>query len=638
MNTLIIAEKPSVGRDIARVVGAKAKGNGFLCGGGFVVSWAIGHLVSLAEPEDYDPALKRWREASLPIVPQGMRLKPINKTQDQLNVLRGLLAREDVREIVCATDSGREGELIFRYIYLLLECKKPFKRLWISSMTDDAIREGLAKMRDGSEYDNLFKSARCRSEADWLVGINATRAFTLRYGTLLSVGRVQTPTLALLAAKQKEIDAFVSKQYYEVCADFKTGQEEHYQGTYFEHPPRALPSPEEVGQKPELGDARNTQIDSVERAGVVADAVKGRPAEITEAQTQTKRQSPPLLYDLTELQREANRRYGYTAAAVLETAQALYEKRKLITYPRTDSRHLSTDIAPKLEGILRKLEYYQEFVASIPANGIGQVLRPGGRVIDDGKVSDHHAIIPTGARASGLSAAEQDVYDLLVRRFIQVFLPEYIYEATTLVTRVTCKDESYYHFLSHGKVVVQHGWVGLNPPAGQKPPKEAAPLPKLETGQHTTCIAAKAQRKKTQPPKAFTEATLLSAMEHAGRFVEDEELRHSLKEGGLGTPATRASIIERLIQVGYVRRAKKTLAITPKGAFLIDVVPAELKTPETTGRWEKGLGSIAQGKLTSERFMQSIERYVCYIVDFARNSSVDAEFQEEDTSRKRIKG
>ncbi|MCL2616052.1 MAG: DNA topoisomerase III [Defluviitaleaceae bacterium] len=637
---LILAEKPSVARDIARVLGVRGKGDGFLFGDQYIVTWAVGHLVTLAEPEDYNPAYKKWHPDTLPIIPDQIKLKPISKTKDQLGVIKKLFSQSDVGTIICATDSGREGELIFRYIYDIIGSRKPVKRLWISSMTDEAIREGFSNLKDGAAYDNLAASAKCRSHADWLVGINASRAFTLKYDVLLSVGRVQTPTLALLVARAQEIDDFVPKEYYEVAADFTTEIGAGYYGTYFE-----LEAAESGS-----GQTRQTRIDSGQRAKEIAAAASGKPATISELTTEEKRQPPPLLYDLTELQREANRRFGYSAQKTLDIAQSLYEKRKLITYPRTDSRYLSTDMKPKLPGILQKLakaDAYTEFVAMAQQSGSSA----GKRVVDDSKISDHHAIIPTATTPNlqALSSDERDIYDLVARRFIQVFCPNYVYRVTTVVTSVH-KDGSVYNFVSKGKIVAQEGWMALNPPqatakAGKTPKAKAKSeeieddqaLPQLSQSESVHCTAAKAVQKRTQPPKPYNEATLLSAMEHAGRFVEDEDLRERLKESGLGTPATRAATIERLIEVGYVTRAGKTLVPTEKGRKLVAAVPPELKTPETTGKWEKGLGSIAKGTLGSERFMQSIGRYVHYIVEFTRNTGSNISFPE-DVARKAARG
>ena len=633
---LILAEKPSVARDIARVLGVRQKGDGFLFGESYIISWAIGHLVTLAEPEEYDPAHKRWRKESLPIIPEKIKLVPIAKTKSQLGVIKQLMARQDVGGIICATDSGREGELIFRYIYDLLGCRKPVKRLWISSMTDDAIRDGFRNLKDGKHYDNLAESAKCRSHADWLVGINASRAFTLKYDVLLSVGRVQTPTLALLVARQQEIDDFVPTNYHEVTASFNTDAALTYQGTYFR------------AEKGEDGTAvRQTRLETAEQAQEVVEAVSGRPAAVADQETEEKVQPPPLLYDLTELQREANRRFGYSAQKTLDITQSLYEKRKLITYPRTDSRYLSSDMKAKIPDTIRKLagaEEYAVFAATIDTSK----LNMGKRIVDDTKISDHHAIIPTATapKLQALGAEERAVYDLVARRFLQVFYPNYVYRVTTIITEVAAGDAAH-SFVSKGKVVVQEGWTALNPAqeaaakktrskSGAKDDDEGQSLPGMQRGEAVTCTQAKAAAKRTQPPKPYTEATLLSAMEHAGRFVEDEELRESLKDSGLGTPATRAATIERLISVGYVQRSGKAMACTEKGRKLVAAVPPELKTPETTGRWEKGLTSIAKGTLGSERFMQSISRYVCYIVDYARSTGNDITFPE-DAARKSAK-
>ncbi|MCL2674597.1 MAG: DNA topoisomerase III [Defluviitaleaceae bacterium] len=632
---LILAEKPSVARDIAKVLGVRGKGDGYLHNDEYVITWAIGHLVTLAEPEDYDPAYKKWRKDALPIIPKEIKLKPIAKTKAQLSVIKKLFNQRDVGTIICATDSGREGELIFRYIYDILGSDKPVMRLWISSMTDEAIKEGFNNLKDGEAYDNLAASAKCRSHADWLVGINASRAFTLKYDVLLSVGRVQTPTLALIAARQQEIDAFTAKEYFEVTADFTTETNANYYGTYFEM------------EDGENGKIRQTRVDSRERAEKVAKTVEGKTATISELTTEEKRQPPPLLYDLTELQREANRKFGYSAQKTLDFAQSLYEKRKLITYPRTDSRYLSTDMKSKLPSVIRKLaqvEEYKDFATKL----VDGELNITKRIVDDSKISDHHAIIPTAITPNlhALTTDERNIYDLVARRFLQAFYLHYIYNVTTVITGVSEAD-SVYNFISKGKIVTQEGWTVLNlaqasPKKGKAKAKQEdgeddQSLPELAKDSQINCTSAKAAQKKTQPPKPYTEATLLSAMEHAGRFIEDEELRESLKDAGLGTPATRAATIERLIDVGYVTRAGKALAITEKGQKLIAAVPPELKTPETTGRWEKGLVSISKGTLGSERFMQSIERYVNYIVDFTRTANNAIAFPE-DASRKKYGG
>jgi len=609
MKTLIIAEKPSVGRDIARVLLCKQKGDGFLYSDEYIISWAIGHLATLKEPEDYDPNLKKWRMNDLPIIPQTMGLKALPKTSKQLNLLKKMLNSKEVGQVICATDSGREGELIFRYIYQWAECSKPVKRLWISSLTDAAISDGLAKMKDGAEYDNLFASARCRAEADWLVGMNATRAYTIKCGDLLPMGRVQTPTLAILVHRHHEITAFVPENYWEVKADFETASGETYKGIYIDKD-------------------ENERIKTEEQAQAIAEKVKGAQGTVESVETEEKRQLPPQLFDLTELQRECNRKLGLSAQKTLTIAQSLYEKHKMITYPRTDSRYLSKDIIPKLKPTLESLpEPYSSFAESV----LGLPKLPTGtRIVNDAKVTDHHAIIPTGSKKplTVLSAEERAVYDRILRNFLAVFYEAYVYDVTTVITRAA--DET---FRSKGKVDRQLGWKvvyahesdtakapskasGKNAKATQDD-AEAESLPPLAKGDTVTVTDTEVLHKKTQPPKPYTEATLLSAMEHAGRFVDDEALKEALKSSGLGTPATRAAMIEKLIYSGYVERKKKNLVPTEKGIRLISIVPPEMRQPETTGKWERGLSRIASGELDDERFMDSIRRYVAYLVNEA---------------------
>ncbi|MDR1705355.1 MAG: DNA topoisomerase III [Clostridiales bacterium] len=594
--TLVIAEKPSVARDIARALGCGGKAEGYIQSDNYIVSWAIGHLLTLYEPEDYDPELKKWRAERLPILPDTIKIKPLPKTKAQLGVLKKLMNSPDVERIICATDSGREGELIFRYIYQYAGCKKPFDRLWISSMTDAAIKEGFSRLLPGTDYDALFRSARCRSEADWLVGINASRAYTLRYNALLSIGRVQTPTLAIISQRQKEIDAFVPQDYFEIAARLYAKAVE-FKAKWFN------PADNE------------TKITDKAKAEAILNAALNppAPAKVLTAEAEEKRQPPPLLYDLTELQREANRKFGYSAQKTLETAQSLYEKRKLITYPRTDSRYLSADIIPKLSGTLTKLSaVYGAFTERLLAL---DKLPVNKRIVDDSKVTDHHAIIPTDTGKldiSGLSPGEAAVFGLVAKRFIAVFYPYYVYNALSIVSAVNGQ-----RFISKGSAVVDWGWMALykDDRDTKKDEDENPVLPALSPGDEAEVREIKLEAKKTKPPPHYTEASLLSAMEHAGRFVDDEELKERLKDSGLGTPATRASIIERLLQVDYIKRSGKALIPTEKGMKLIEAVPPELKSPETTGKWEKGLSSIAASTMDPQRFMASIERYVRYIVE-----------------------
>ena len=612
--TLVIAEKPSVARDIAKTLGVSGKNEGYLTGENYVVSWAIGHLVTLAEPEAYDVKYKKWNFETLPILPDSMKLEAIKKTRSQLKVLHKLMHSREIDEIICATDSGREGELIFRYIYEITQCRKPFRRLWISSMTETAIREGFAHLQDGSHYDLLYHSARCRAEADWLVGMNASRAYTIRYGALLSIGRVQTPTLALIVEKQKEIDAFVPQDYFEVQADF-----EQYTGFW-------------------IDEKENTRLDLREKAEQIAARVKGQRGIVSQIVKEEKRQLPPRLYDLTELQRECNRKFGFSAKKTLDIAQSLYEKRKMITYPRTDSRYLSDDMAGKIKqtlGRLKDVPAFSSYAAEVLAK---EKLPLSKRIIDNSKVTDHHAIIPTDTRlrTDHLTPEENKVFSLVAARFLAVFYPAYVYESTKVYTKVGLDT-----FLSKGKTVLQEGWQAVEKallPETRKnktEKEEEQQLPPLTEQQPVVAKRTKVLDKKTKAPPPYTESTLLSAMENAGRFVEDEELKEQMKDSGLGTPATRAAIIERLLSVGYIMRKGKTLVPTEKGQKLIAVVPEELRSPQTTGKWEKGLSSIAKGKMTEERFLESIRRYVRFLVDDAAQHKKDVVFEAERPRGKR---
>ena len=613
---LVIAEKPSVARDIAKVLKAGQKGDGCLVGEQYVVSWAVGHLVTLAEPEDYDEKYKKWNFSTLPILPDEMKLKAIKQTRDQLKILHKWMNSAEIDSLICATDSGREGELIFRYIYDITKCKKPFARLWISSMTEEAIKEGFATLKNGREYDLLYSSAKCRSEADWLVGMNATRAYTLRYGALLSIGRVQTPTLALIVNKQKEIDAFVAEDYFEVQADFGG-----YTGMWIDK-------------------EEHTRIEKEETAKAIAAKVSGKQATIIKVEKEEKKMPPPLLYDLTELQRDCNKKFGFSAKKTLDIAQNLYEKRKMITYPRTDSRYLSDDMKGKVHHTLRRLNELAEYTPyTQPLSGKISFTK---RIIDNSKVTDHHAIIPTDGklRLDSLTEEEKKVFSLVAARFLAVFYPYYRYETTKVYAEAEQEN-----FLSKGTVILEEGWQAVEKalvPASvskkKKKDEEEQKLPALTEGERRKIEKAVVQKKKTKAPTPYTESSLLSAMENAGRFVEDEALKEQMKDSGLGTPATRAAIIERLLTVGYIVRKGKTLVPTEKGRKLIEVVPIEMSSPQTTGKWEKGLSSIAKGNMTEEKFMASIRRYVQFLIqDAASGRRADVVFPEEQIRGKRRK-
>lgn len=602
---LIITEKPSVARDIARVLGAKSRGDGYLAGKDYIVTWAVGHLVTLLDPDEYDPKYKKWSFETLPILPEQMKIKPIARTKSQYNIIKGLMKDEAVEEIICATDSGREGELIFRYIYHHAKCTKPVERLWISSMTDEAIKKGFENLRPGNHYDNLYESAKCRSEADWLVGMNATRAFTLQYGTLLSVGRVQTPTLGIIVNRQKEIDQFVPDNYFEVMATL----------TDFEA--------KWIDLKKDDTETNQSKIEKKEKAEEIAEKIKGKTGTVTDIEKNQRREAPPLLYDLTELQRDANKRYGLSATATLNIAQSLYEKHKAITYPRTDSRYLSEDMISILSKTLKVYAVgdYEKLIRPILEKDKLPITK---RIVNGEKVTDHHAIIPTDkfTDVSRLNANEKKVFNLVLKRFIAVFYPPYIHTQTKVI--ITVEKET---LIAKGRVIDSLGWMMF-----YETNKKEPILPALKKGDSLDIIDTQVLSKSTRPPRPYTEGTLLSAMENAGRFVEDEDLKEQMKDGGLGTPATRAATIERLIQVGYISRKGRQVIPTEKGVKLIAVVPPEIKSPEMTGKWEKGLSSIAKGTMEAERFMGSIERYVQYLIKASRNKLTNIQF-EQDTPR-----
>lgn len=602
--TLVLAEKPSVARDLAGVLGARETGDGYFYNAQYIVTWAIGHLVTLAEPEAYDAAYRKWRFDTLPILPEKMKLEALPKTKGQLRVLRRLMNSKEVTDIICATDSGREGELIFRYLYEFTQCRKPFRRLWISSMTETAIREGFASLKDGREYELLYHSARCRAEADWLVGMNASRAYSLQYHALLSIGRVQTPTLAMMVQRQNEIDAFVPQAYFEVEAVFGC-----YRGIW-------------------LDEAEQTRIAGREEAERIAARTRGKAGSITRVETEEKKQLPPLLYDLTELQRACNRKFGFSAQQTLQIAQKLYESRKMITYPRTDSRYVSEDMADKMRSVLRRLteaEPFAPFAQTVLAAGRLPLTK---RIVDNSRVTDHHAILPTDGRITMASLTEEErkVFQLIAGRFLAVFYPPYLYEVTKVYTKVG-EDT----FLTKGKTVRQEGWLAVEQAMAPQPAKERtaeAPLPVLEEGRRVVAEETAVLAKQTKPPQPYTESMLLSAMEHAGRTIPDEALREQMKESGLGTPATRAAIIERLLKVGYIQRKGRTLIPTEKGQKLIAVVPEALRSAETTGKWEKGLAAIAKGTMSQTRFLESIRRYVCFLVQDAAERKQEITFDE----------
>ena len=623
----MLAEKPSVARDIARVLGANSKGDGYLHGNGYVVTWAIGHLAALAQPHEINPEWRYWRASLLPMLPTQWPLVVYEKTKDQFETVRRILTSPKISEVVCATDAGREGELIFRYIYEAAECSKPFRRLWISSLTPEAIRKGFDALRPGADYDPLADAARGRSRADWLVGMNLSRAYALAYGVKdLSVGRVQTPTLAMVVERELAIRKFVPEDYLEVQATFHpTGaaKDVTYQGTWFRERKKGAADKESLQQSMRL------PADGEEANRIAARARSGQ-AEIESLESQTERMPPPALYDLTELQRHANRLYGFSAQKTLDTAQALYERHKLISYPRTDSRHLSEDVARTLPRIVKTIEApYREHLAP----GTGE--RPlGRRFVDDSKVTDHHAIIPT-TTAAGLESLppdERKIYDLICRRLLSAWHADHIWSVTTVITAIRNPGpagEIVDRYHTSGSAVQQVGWKILDValPAKARKGKEAkegaggeeqrpeqALPPDLAKGQRQDVMDVEVLHKKTRPPKRFTEGALLTAMETAGRTLEEKELSDAMKETGLGTPATRAAIIEVLLKREYLVRTGKTLEATDKGIKLIEVVHPEVKSPIMTGQWEQYLHRIHRGSAQLGPFLKGIEDYVREVV------------------------
>ncbi len=601
--TLVIAEKPSVGRDLARVLpGAFTKHEGYLEGPEHIVSWAVGHLVQLADPDEYDDRFKKWRMADLPIVPERFKLVIRDeRSKKQMNVVKRLLARDDLDSVVNACDAGREGELIFAYLYEKAGSDKGVQRLWLNSMTTDAIREAFAQLRPGSELASLEAAARSRSEADWIVGMNATRAATIRlrssFDGAVSLGRVQTPTLAILARREQEIRDFKPEPYWVVDAQFDT----------LENGPRPYEGRYHAGANPRI------------KAAAEADAVvrdcDGQTGEITKLEKSERKERAPLLYDLTSLQRDANSRFGFSARRTLAAAQRLYEEHKALTYPRTSSRFLTRDMIPEIKPIARLVGEQRDYAAA-SKYVLGLDVLPLGRVVNDEKVTDHHAIIPTRAERHPVEKMNQDdrrIYDLVVRRFLAIFHPDAVFENTRVETTVAT-----HVFRTRGKLMLVPGWRGVygesaDADAGARADEDEGreqQLPKLEQGEQVEVKEVSSEEKETKPPRRYTEGSLLAAMETAGKLVDEEELREAMKDSGIGTPATRAAIIERLIQVGYVERDGRALMVTEKGLNVIRLLGEHpLTSPGLTGDWEHRLAKIETGSDSREAFMGDIVKF-----------------------------
>jgi DNA topoisomerase III len=595
--TLVIAEKPSVARDLAAALPGsftQSKDKTHLVGDGHVITWAVGHLVGLAEPDAYDPKLKKWRFADLPIIPEEFKLVPNDeRSAKQLRAIHKLMADDEIDDIVNACDAGREGELIFAYVYDLAKVKKPVQRLWLSSMTKKAIAEAFEQLRPAEEMKPLEAAARSRSEADWVVGMNATRAASIRlraaFDGAVSLGRVQTPTLALVARREEEIRAFKPEPYWLVEAKFAASGERRYSGRY-------------LGGKrlPAEGDAT-----------AIVEAVSGQPGEITKLEKKEERERPQLLYDLTSLQRHANTLYGFSARRTLAAAQRLYEEHKALTYPRTNSRFLTGDMIAEIKPIADLVGHNGQYKrASEYVLALDKL--PLGRVVNDKKVQDHHAIIPTRSEhdLGRMGQDELKVYDLVAKRFLAVFHPEAVYERTRVETTVT-----EHVFRTSGRRLIEPGWKGVygeeaDQPRGEDDSGGDQLLPKLDQGESVDTLSVESIRKETQPPRRFTDASLLAAMETAGKEVEDAELREAMKDSGIGTPATRASIIELLVNREYVEREGRSLVATEKGIQVIRLLNGHrLTSPELTGSWEHRLGLIEQGEDSRESFMRDIAKF-----------------------------
>ncbi|MFM9164047.1 MAG: DNA topoisomerase 3 [Solirubrobacterales bacterium] len=619
--TLVIAEKPSVGQDLSRVLpGPFAKGKSpgdktvrWLEGPDHIISWAVGHLVQLAEPEEYNEKFKRWRMADLPIVPEKFKLDVRDeRSQKQMKVVRRFLRSDEVDQVVNACDAGREGELIFAYLFEKSGSKKPVERLWLSSMTDTALREGLEHLRPADEFHRLEEAARSRSEADWIVGMNATRAATIRlrssFDGAVSLGRVQTPTLAILTRREEEIRAFVPEKYWLVDAKFATDDGRAYEGRYH------------AGSKPRLPAAKD--------AAAIVEEVRAGRGEITKLEKKKRTEQPPLLYDLTSLQRDANSRFGFSARRTLAAAQRCYEEHKALTYPRTNSKFLTSDMVAEIKPTAEKVghdEAYRKAAEYV----CGLDLLPTARVVNDEKVGDHHAIIPTNAehRLDKMNEDDRKIYDMVTRRFLAIFHPDAEFENTRVETTVAG-----HVFRTRGKVLIVPGWRGVwgelaeGEGKGDEDSGSDQQLPRLEKGEEAQVKKVESLEKETKPPGRYSDASLLGAMEGAGKFVEDEELREAMTDSGIGTPATRAAIIERLIDVGYVEREGRALVPTEKGMNVIRLLDGHpLTEPALTGEWEKRLNEIEEGKEQRKKFMSDIAGFA------------DATITELDTKLKDVK-
>ncbi len=616
MKSLVIAEKPSVARDIARVLGANQKNGGILEGKNYVVTWALGHLVTLADPEEYDRKYEKWEMATLPMLPKEMKLVVIRQTGRQFSIVKTQLFRKDIGEIIIATDAGREGELVARWILEKAGCHKPIKRLWISSVTDKAIKEGFANLKDGHDYDNLYRAAVARAEADWLVGMNGTRALTCKYNAQLSCGRVQTPTLAMIAKREEEIRKFVPKEYYGISLETQD-----VKWTWRDEKTKSF------------------RTFSRERAEQIKGRLENTALEITSVEKKAKKTIAPGLYDLTTLQREANLKYGFSAKETLNIMQRLYENHKVLTYPRTDSRYIGKDIVSTIKERLKScgIGPYRKLAGAL----MNKPVQVNGSFVDDKRVSDHHAIIPTEqfVQLDHMTNEERKIYDMVVRRFLAVLYPASQYEQVTMEAKAAGET-----FAASGKVIKSMGWKevyeggaddDLEDEADDEKKLKDQRLPEMKTGTRLKILKTSLNTGKTKPPARFTEATLLAAMENPVKFMEtrDKEAVKTLGEtGGLGTVATRADIIEKLFHSFMMEKKGNEIHITSKAKQLLELVPEDLKKPELTADWEMKLSQIAKGRIRQGDFLHQIRDYTCEIVDEIKNG--EGTFRHDNLTNK----
>lgn len=588
---LVLAEKPSVGKELARILKCNKAFGGYMEGEKYIVTWALGHLVTLAEPEAYGEKYKQWSMETLPMIPANMKLKIIPETAKQFGIVKKLLLSKEVASLIIATDSGREGELVARWILEKVGFQKPIQRLWISSQTDKAIKEGFAKLKDGKNYLSLYRSAQARAEADWLVGLNVTRALTCKYNAQLSAGRVQTPTLAIIVAREQEIKKFIPKDYHIIRADlgkfFVTYQDSKKQTNIFDR----------------------------EKAKNILEKIKNKKFVVKEVSRTKKMTPPPMLYDLTELQRDANKFYDMSPKETLNAMQNLYEKYKALTYPRTDSRYLTEDIVPTLVDRLKAVSKgdFVPFVSEIIKNK----KKIAKACINNSKVTEHHAIIPTEQSADviSMSTAEKRIYLLVVKRFLTCFYPNYTYEK--IRATLECMGES---FIATGSIVIEKGWKAVTTNMTEEGEEEEQTLPALKEGQSFLCEAVQLKSMKTTPPARYTEASLLSAMENPSKFLTDNHMKEYI-EGGLGTPATRADIIEKLFSSFYIEKRGNFIYPTSKGIQLVDLVPSDLREPLLTAKWEKELEAISKGKQQKNKFMEEIKGYTNALIKDVKDST-----------------